>query len=349
MLSRLFHWTCQDLAVDLGTVNTQIGVPHQGLVLHEPSAVAIDVPSREVLAGGQAVGHLARQLQGRTGESMAVVHPLRHGAICDYALCEFMLRQFLRKATRSRWRVAWRLLFAVPGGLTAVEKQALFASALRAGARRVLLILQSKAAAIGTGLQILEPAPSLICDIGGGTTEVAVLSVGEVVSAQSIRVGGQDMDLALADYLRRRYSLRVGLPTAERLREEIGSAYPLEQELTAEVCGIDTVSGLPRKATVSSAEVRDSLQDPLERIVEAVRATLAMCPTELAADLAESGMVLVGGGALLRGMARLLEERTGLPTRLADDPQSAVLRGALVCLSQLNQWRGTVESQHEDW
>ncbi len=263
MLARLFPWLGADLAIDLGTANTLVSVAGEGLVLNEPSVVAVEEGTDRVLSGGCAVGHLARQMLGRVPQSISVVKPLAEGVIADFELCEAMLRYFLRKAQRDGWRLKPRVLVTVPGCATPVEKRAVFNSAERAGARVVYVMSEAKAAAIGAGLPIAEPVASMICDIGGGTTDVAVLSLGEIVASQSIRVAGDSMDRAIVDYLKRNYSLRVGLAAAEALRIEIGSAYPLEEELVDEVRGIDAVSGLPRKAILTSEEIREALTDPL--------------------------------------------------------------------------------------
>jgi rod shape-determining protein MreB and related proteins len=333
-----------DLAIDLGTANTLIGVAGEGLVINEPSIVAVEQATGRILAGGCAVGHLARQMLGRTPDSVSVVRPLRDGVITDFELCEAMLRYLMRKASPRRLGPRPRVLLGVPGCITPVEKRAVFNSAYRAGAGQVLLVGEAKAAAVGVGLPVLEPVASLVCDIGGGTTEVAVLSMGEVVAAESIRVGGDAMDRAVADYLRRHYSLRIGVSMAESLRIEIGSAYPLERELTEEVRGLDVISGLPRKASVTSEEIREALAPPLEQIVDAMKAVLDRAGPDLAADLVDNGVVLTGGGALTRGLDRFVSEQTGLPARIADDPLTAVARGTQICLEHLEQWRGLVES-----
>jgi rod shape-determining protein MreB len=348
MLRRLLPFYGPDLAIDLGTANTLVGVAGQGLVLNEPSVVAVDQATQRVLSGGAAVGHLARQMLGRTPQSISVVRPLSDGVITDFELCEAMLRYFLRKARCRGWRLRPRVLVAVPGGISPVEKRAVFSSALRAGAAQVLLVPEATAAAIGAGLPIHEPLASLVCDIGGGTTEVAVLSLGDTVAAQSIRVGGDAMDRALIQYLRRHYSLRVGVAAAEQLRIDIGSAFPLDQELVAEVRGVDAISGQPRKAVVTSEEVREGLAGPLDEIVAAIQRTLDDCPTDLAADLVDNGLVLCGGGALVRSLDRYLTERTGMPARLADDPLQTVARGALVCLEQAGRWRSALQTS-DDW
>ena len=240
------------------------------------------------------------------------------------------------------------MLVAVPGSITPVEKRALYSSTHRAGARQVLLIPEGKAAAIGVGLPIREPVASMVCDIGGGTTEVAIMSLGDVVASQSIRVGGDAMDRAIADYLRRRHNLRVGLPTAEKLRIEIGSAYPLEEKLIDEVRGLDVVSKLPRKAVISSEEIREALSEPLEQIVDAVKRTVDACHPELASDLVDDGLVLAGGGALVRGLDRYLQEQTGLPARVSPTALEAVARGAQICLEDLSQWSSALESSDDD-
>lgn len=348
MLEPLFAYFRSDLALDLGTVNTRIGMPGEGIILDEPSLVAIEQGSRGILSGGCAVGHLAQQMRGRTPDSLAVVRPLREGVIADFELCEAMLRYFLRKAKRPGWRLKPRVLVGVPGCITPVEKRAVVNSAHRAGARQVFLLAQAKAAAIGVGLPVVEPAASMICDIGAGTTEVAVLSLADVVSHASIRVAGDAMDQAIVAYLRRHYSLRVGPAAAERLRIDIGSAYTLQEERVEEVRGLDAASGLPRKAVITSEEVREALAEPLEAIVEAIKTCLDGCAPDLAADLMDNGMVLCGGGALVRGIERYLSEQTGLAVRVAPDPLLAVAKGALVCLEQLDRQRPLLESGDED-
>lgn len=348
MLRSLFrHFRC-DLAVDLGTANTLVGVVGEGIVLDEPSVVAIDRRTGRILAGGCAVGHLAKQMQGRTPDSIQVVRPLGAGVIADFELCEAMLRYFLAKALGPGLRFRPRVLVTVPGCITRVEKRAVYNSLHRAGAGRVFLVNEAKAAAIGAGLPLAEPVANMVCDIGGGTTEVAVFSLADAVGSQSIRVGGDRMDQALVDYLRRHYSLRIGLATAERLRIEIGSAAPREQELVQEISGLDVVSGLPRKATITSEEVRQALADPLEEILEAVKCSLDQCSPELGADLVENGLMLCGGGSLLAGLDRFLTEQTGLPARMSADPPRAVARGALVCMEHMDHWRGAVESSDDD-
>jgi len=348
MLHRLRGLLGPDLAIDLGTANTLISVAGEGLVLNEPSVVAVEEGTHQIVAGGCAVGRLAKQMQGRTPGSVTVIRPLREGVITDFELCEAMLRYFIRKVRRHGWGLKPRALVAVPGCITPVEKRAVYNSAHRAGARQVLLMTEAKAAAIGVGLPVGEPVASMICDIGGGTTEVAVLSMSDVVAAESVRVGGDALDRAIVDYLRRNYSLRIGLTMAEKIRIEIGSAYPLEAELVDEVRGVDSISGLPRKATITSEEVREALGDPLARIIETIKSVLDRCSPDLAADLVDNGLVLAGGGALTRGIDRFVTEQTGLPARVADDALSAVAKGTLICLEHLGQWRKTLESSDDD-
>jgi rod shape-determining protein MreB len=348
MLGRFFGLSSTDLAIDLGTANTLVSVVGEGVVLNEPSIVAVEQGTRRILSDGCAVGHLAKQMQGRTPQSIAVVRPLCGGVVADFELCEAMLRYFLRKARKQGYGGKPRVLVAVPGCITPVEKRAVYNSTQRAGARQVFVMPEAKAAAIGAGLPIAEPVASMICDIGGGTTEVAVLSLGDIVASQSIRTAGDAMDQAIVGYLKRHYSLRVGIAAAEQLRISIGSAHPLADELSDEVRGVDSISGLPRKATITSEEVREALAAPLLQIIDAVKATLDGCSTDLASDLVDNGLVLAGGGSLLRGLDRFLSEQTGLPARYCGDPLAAVARGAHLCLEHLDRWRGAMQSSDED-
>ncbi len=347
MLDRVLGILSADLAIDLGAANTLIGVPGRGLVLNEPSVVAFPLGQRPA-AADVAVGHLARQMIGRAPGSISVVRPISRGVITDFHLCEAMLRYFLRKVRPSRWHSRPRVLIGIPGSITPVEKRAVLNSAQRAGARQALLIPKVKAAAVGVGLPLAEPLGSMVIDIGGSTTEIAVLSMGDIVSSRSIRVGGDHMDQAIVDDLRRRHGLKVGLATAEQLRMDIGSAFPLEQEPVEEVAGVDAASGLPRRITVGSEEIRAALAEPLDEIVEAIRQTLDQCSPDLAADLVGQGVVLCGGGSLLRSLERFIAERTGLPARLAAEPMTAVAKGTLVCLENLEQWRHALESSDDD-
>ncbi len=349
MLSRLFSALDCHLAVDLGTTNTLVGVAGEGVVLDEPSVVAVERPNGRVLSGGRAVGRLAKQMQGRTPDSIGVVRPLREGVIADFELCESMLRYFLHKARPPGWRRKPQVLVGVPERITPVEKRAVYNSFARAGTRRTWLVPQATAAALGAGLPIAEPVASMVVDLGGGTTEVAVLSLADTVASTSIRTGGDEMDQAVVDYFKRHHSLRIGLPAAERLRIDVGSAYPREEESVRELTGLDVISGLPRRATVTSEEVRQALADPLERILDAIRDTLDRLNPELAADLVDGGMVLCGGVAQTRGIDHYLAEQTGLPVRVAPEPQKAVVTGMALCLEHFDKWRPSIESSEEDF
>lgn len=343
MLNRLRRWLCPDLAIDLGTANTLVAVQGSGIVLDEPSVVALQKGSRKVLGQGTAVGKLAKQMLGRTPDSITAVRPLQDGVITDFELCEAMLRYFIRKAVGRSHGLRPRVVIAVPGGITAVERRAVFNSAERAGAGEVYLLAESKAAGIGAGLPISEPMASMVCDIGGGTTDVAIFSLGDIVAGRSIRLAGDEMDEAIVNYMQHNFSLRIGLPTAEQIKIDIGSAYPLDQELTAEVRGRDTVGGVPRKAIVTSEEIREALREPLGAILNCLKACIENCHPELAADLVENGLVLTGGGALLRGLDQLLAEQLNIPVRVADDPLTTVARGTAICVDHLGDWRSTLD------
>lgn len=349
MLNRIRNWLCPDLAIDLGTANTLVAMHGRGIVIDEPSVVALQKGTRRVMGRGTAVGKLARQMLGRTPDSITAVRPLKDGVITDFELCESMLRYFINKAARQTKGIRPRVLIAVPGSITPVEKRAVFNSAERAGAGRVFLIEESKAAGIGAGLPVSEPMASMVCDIGGGTTEVAILSLADIVVSRSIRVAGDEIDEAIVDYLKQHFSLRIGEQTAEHIKMEIGSAFPLEQELTTEVSGLDTISGVPRKAIVTSEEIRDALQDPIDAILACIRQVIEQCQPELVSDLADTGIVLTGGGALLRGLDSRMNEQLGIPVRIADAPLSTVARGTAICLEHLSQWRDGLETGDSDF
>ncbi len=343
MLGWLRKSLCADLAIDLGTCSTRIGLSGDGIRLDEPSVVAVSRSSSRVAGRGLAVGRMAAQMLGRTPEGIRAVRPLQHGVINDFELCEVMLRYFLQKSLGGRKGLRPRVLIAVPGRITAVERRAVFNSAERAGAGRIWLIDQSRAAGIGAGLPVAEPLASMVCDIGSGSTDISVLSLADVVAAESIRTAGDAMDEAIARWLRRRYSLRVGSQSCEALRIGIGSAAQLDDELSREVSGLDTASGNPRRALVTSEEVRAALLDPLNEIVDAIRRTIERCQPELIADLADTGLMLTGGGSLLRGLDRFLSQQLGIPVRLADSPRLAVTQGAMICLDHLERWRSGLD------
>ena len=347
MFHRLRQWICPDLAIDLGTANTLVAVQGEGVVVDEPSVVALEKGTRRVLGKGTAVGKLAKQMIGRTPETITAVRPLADGVITDFELCEAMLEYFIKKSSRHHL-LKPRVVIAVPGGITPVEKRAVFNSAERAGAGRVYLIDESKAAGIGAGLPISEPMASMVCDIGGGTTEIAILSLAETVVSRSIRVAGDEMDEAIVEYMKQHFSLRIGSQAAETIKIEAGSAFPLDQERTTEIRGVDTISGVPRKAVVTSEELREALREPLEAILGAIRNVIEQCQPELAADIVDTGMVLTGGGAMLRGLDRLLTDQLGVPVRVTDDPLTTVARGTSICLEHLSQWRDAFEDTDSD-
>ena len=294
MYHRLRQRLCPDIAVDLGTANTVVGVSRHGILLDEPSVVAVRQGGRQVLGRGGAVGRLAKQMIGRAPDGVVAVRPLHAGVVTDFELCETLLAYFLKKVGRQTLGLRPRVLLAVPASVTQVERQAVFAAADRAGAGRTYLIDDALAAGVGSGLPLAEPLASMICDLGAGTTEIAVLCLGEVAARESLRVGGDACDEAITTLLHNRFSLKVGPQTAERLKIELGSAAPLEQELTSEVGGLDALSGTPRKAVVTSEDVREVLADPLGRIESALRRVIERCPPELVSDLSDHGLVISG-------------------------------------------------------
>ena len=322
-----------DIGIDLGTANTLVYVRDHGIVLREPSVVAVQAGTNKVLA----VGDEAKRMLGRTPANIVAVRPPKDGVIADFEITEAMLRHFIRKAhgRRSYFRPHPRVVIAVPSGITEVEKRAVKESALRAGAREVFLIEEPMAAAIGCGLPVQEAAGNMIVDIGGGTTEVALISLAGIVFSRSVRVAGDELDEAIMQYMKRAYNLMIGERTAEEIKIKIGSAYPIEKETTMEVKGRDLVAGLPKTLTITSQEVREALLEPISTIVESVRVTLERCPPELSADLVDRGLVLAGGGALLRGLDKLLADETGLPVHVAEDPLSAVAEGTGRALQEI--------------
>ncbi len=331
MFGKLFGLLSSDIGIDLGTANTLVYVKDHGIVLREPSVVAVKSGTNEVLA----VGDDAKRMLGRTPGSIVAIRPLKDGVIADFDVTEAMLRHFIRKVHNHRGLVRPRVVVAVPSGITEVEKRAVKESALQAGAREVYMIEEPMAAAIGVGMPVLDASGNMIVDIGGGTTEVALISLGGIVYSRSVRVAGDELDEAIVQYMKRAYSLMIGERTAEEIKIRIGSAYPIEKEMTMEVKGRDMVAGLPKTITITSQEVREALVEPLNTIVDAVRVTLERCPPELSADLVDRGIMLAGGGALLRGLDKLLQEETGLPVHIADDPLSAVGEGTGKVLNEL--------------
>jgi rod shape-determining protein MreB len=323
-----------DLAIDLGTANTLVYVKGRGIVSSEPSVVAVQKDNRgmkKVLA----VGKEAKRMLGRTPGSIMAIRPMKDGVIADFEVTEAMLRYFITRVHNRKTLVRSRVIIGVPSGITQVERRAIRESAESAGAREVYLIEEPMASAIGAGLPITEPSGNMIVDIGGGTTEVAVISLSGIVYSKSVRVGGDKMDEAISQYIKRKYNLLVGERTAELIKIQIGTAYPEDEVKTMEVKGRDLVAGIPKTLEINSEEVREALAEPLNAIVEAVRIALERTPPELAADIVDKGIVLAGGGALLRNLDILLREETKLPITIAEDPLSAVVLGAGRALDEI--------------
>ncbi len=347
----IFGMFSTDMGIDLGTCNTLVCVRGQGIVLNEPSVVAVKRGTNRVLQNGNAVGIVAKEMLGKTPGSISAIRPMKDGVIADFDITEAMLGYFIRKVHNKRGRL-WhrpRVVIAIPSGITAVEKRAVLNSAERASARRVYLVEEPMAAAIGAELPVTEPTGSMIVDIGGGTTEVAIISLADISVCESIRVAGDDMDEAIAAHMKRTYNLMIGEQTSERIKIEIGSASPMETEMTQEVRGRDMISGLPRKTNISSEEVREALKEPIGAIIDCVTRTLEKAEPELAADLVDKGIVLAGGGALLRGMDTVLANATGLDVVVAADPLTCVARGTAVYLENLEMWKDTMESDEDEF
>ena len=332
MFSKFFGFLSNDIGIDLGTANTLVFVQDKGIMLSEPSVVAIENSTRKIMA----VGEEAKRMLGRTPGNITALRPMKDGVIADFEITEAMLRYFIRKVHNNIKFVPTRVIIAVPSGITEVERRAVRESAEHAGARKVITVEEPMAAAIGVGLPIDEPAANMIVDIGGGTTEVAIISLSGVVFTKSIRVGGDEMDAALMNYVKRAYNLLIGERTAEEIKIKIGSATSLETEMTTEIKGRDSVAGLPKSVHISSKEVREALSDTLNVIAEMVRGALERCPPELSSDLADRGFVLAGGGALIRNIDQFLSDATGLPVVSAENPLSAVAHGTGVVLEDLS-------------
>ena len=332
-LANYFHGLLSnDIGIDLGTATTLVYVKGEGIVICEPSVVAIERGTTHVLA----VGSEAKRMLGRTPGNIIAIRPMKDGVITDFEITEAMLRYFIRKVRRGRFQLNPRIVIAIPSGITEVERRAVKESAERAGGRQVFLIEEPIAAAIGVGLPIQEPIGNMIIDIGGGTTELAVISLAGTVFSKSIRIGGDEMDEAIIEYLKKTYNLMVGERTAEDIKIKIGSAYPMEEELSLEVKGRDLVAGLPKTVTVTSEEIREALQEPVRAILEVTKVSLERTPPELAADLIDHGIVMAGGGSLLRGLDKLISEETGLPVHVADDPLTAVANGTGKVLNEIH-------------
>ena len=342
MFSRLMGWLSADMAIDLGTANTVVYVKGRGIVLNEPSVVAItnSKGKKQVLA----VGDEAKLMLGRTPGNIEAIRPLRDGVIADFEVAEEMIKHFIRKVHNRRSFASPQIVVCVPSGSTAVERRAIQDSAESAGARRVFLIEEPMAAAIGAGLPVAEPTGSMVVDIGGGTTEVAVLSLGGIVYSRSVRVGGDKMDEAIIAYIRRNHNLLVGESSSERIKKEIGSACPPEdgEGRVMEIKGRDLMNGVPKEIIIDQSQIADSLAEPVSQIVEAVKVALEQTPPELAADIVDKGIVLTGGGALLGNLDFVLRHATGLPVMIADDPLSCVALGTGRCLEEMKVLRNVL-------
>ncbi len=312
-----------DLAIDLGTANTFVYARSKGIVVSEPSIVAVNRKSGRP----EAVGRDAKEMLGRTPGDIVAIRPMKDGVIADFEITETMLRHFIRKAHNRNTLVRPRIIIGIPSEVTQVEKRAVKDSALRAKASEVYLVDQAMAAAIGAGLPITEPSGNMVVDIGGGTTDIAVISLAGIVYSKSVRVAGNEMDEAITQYIKRKYNLLVGERTSEQIKLEIGSAFPRDEPETMEIKGRDLVEGIPKTLTITDAEIREALHEPIATIVNAVRAALERTPPELSADIVDRGIVLTGGGSLLKNIDRLLREETGLPVSVADDPLSSVVLG----------------------
>ena len=322
----------RDMAIDLGTANTLVYVRGRGIVLNEPSVVAIDKDNGRVLA----VGMEAKRMLGRTPGNIVAIRPMKDGVIADFEVTEIMLRHFIRKVHKSRHLAKPRLVVCVPSGVTGVERRAIKDAGYAAGARKVYIIEEPMAAAIGAGLPVGEPQGSMVVDTGGGTTEVAVVSLGGLVCKLSIRVGGDELDDAIIQYVKREYSLLLGERTSEEIKVAIGSAYPLPDETNAEIRGRDLVSGLPRTIVVTAEEIRRAIEEPVAQIVDAVKQTLDRTPPELSSDIMDRGIVLTGGGALLRGLDERLRQETGMPIVIAEAPLDCVALGSGRCIEEFD-------------
>ena len=327
------------MAVDLGTANTLVYVRGRGSILNEPSVVAVDVKDGKPLA----VGAEAKRMIGRTPSNIQAIRPLKDGVIADFEICEKMLRYFIHRVHQRRFAKP-RMVICVPSGITGVEQRAVMEAAEFAGARKAYIIEEPMAAAIGAGLPIHEPSGNMVVDIGGGTTEVAVISLGGIVTSQSIRVGGDELDEAIVAFVKKEFQLALGERTAEEIKIQLGSAYPLEQELRAEIRGRDLVTGLPKTVVISTEQIRQAIEEPVQAIVDAVKVTLDRTPPELSSNLMEQGIVLTGGGALLNGIAQRLEFETNMPIIVANGPLNCVALGSGMCLEELETFSRMLKS-----
>ena len=336
-----------DMGIDLGTANTLVCVRGEGIVLNEPSVVAVRKGTNEVLMNGMAVGQAAKAMLGKAPAGIETIRPLKNGVIADFDITEAMLTYFITKVHNRRFGVRPRVVIGVPVGITTVEKQAVYNSAERAGARQVFLIEEPRAAGLGAGLPIQEPNAHMIVDIGGGTADIAVTSLAEIVAARSVKIAGDAFDEALIEHMKKIHNLQIGPQTAERIKIQVGSVMPLEDEVTLEVKGRDATSGRPRACIINSGEVREVLREPCLAICRTIVEVLEETPPELSADLVDSGLVLTGGGALLRNLDALIEQEVGLPVRVADDPMACVAMGTAIFLEHLDKYASILESSAE--
>jgi len=334
-LKSLLSMFSNDLAIDLGTANTLVYAKNKGIVVREPSIVAVNKINNNV----EAVGNEAKAMLGRTPGNIVAIRPMKDGVIADFEVTEKMIKYFIEKAHGRRFLVKPRIVISVPSEITQVEKRAVKDSALRAGATEVYLIEQAMAAAIGAGLPITDPTGNMIVDIGGGTTDVAVISLAGIVYSRSVRVAGNEMDDAIIQYIKRKYNLLIGERTAEQVKMEIGSAFPLDEEMTMEIKGRDLVEGVPKTLVVSDEEIREALSETVATIVEAVRVALERTPPELSADIMDKGIIIAGGGSMLKNLDKRLREETGLPVTLAEDPLACVALGTGQMLTDFNLLR----------
>jgi rod shape-determining protein MreB len=335
----------RDMAVDLGTANTLVYVRGKGVLVDEPSVVALNQTTGEVLA----VGHEAKRMLGRTPDNITAIRPLKDGVIADFEATEQMLRYFIQQVHRRRYFAKPRMVICVPSGITAVETRAVKEAGYQAGARRVYIVEEPMAAAIGAGLPVHLPTGNMVVDVGGGTTEVAVISLGGIVTSLSVRTAGDDIDNAIVQWMKKEHALLLGERTAEEVKVSLGSAWPAADEPEAEIRGRDMVSGLPRTVTVSSADIRAALEEPVSGIVDAVRATLDQTPPELAGDIMDRGIVLTGGGALLKGLDERIRHETGMPVHIADGPLTSVAHGAGRCVEEFEALQKVLVSETRRW
>lgn len=340
----IFDSLSNDIGIDLGTANTLVYVKGQGIVLNEPSVVAIEKSTGKVLA----IGSAAKEMMGRTPSGIDAIRPLKDGVIADFDISERLIADFIRRVVKHKFLMKPRVVVSVPSGITGVEKRAVRDSAENAGAREVYLIQEPMAAAIGVGLPVDQPSGSMIIDIGGGTTEIAVIALNGIVNDTSIRVAGDEFNEAIIMYLKKNYNLLIGELTAEEIKMKIGSAFPLDKELSMEIKGRDLVAGVPKNLKLSSVQVREALSETVDIIIEAVRQALERTPPELASDILERGIILTGGGALLRGLDKRLRQETNLPVNVAEDPLTCVARGTGKVLSDFSGYAKVLEKSRRD-